>query len=98
MKTHEFYITYEPELTYTVELYDAPWYVELPFQFFEWLDPCCRRPWWIWTWLVRPHHSIMQNRYRKYRTGFVTVSREWAVQHYDWDVQATEKEHEDDDK
>lgn len=97
MKTHEFFVGYKDESRYyKIEFYDAPWYLELAFQFFERLDPCCRHPWWIWAWLSRPHFAIMTRRERLYQKCSLEVTKEWAIRHYDWDVESVEKEQEND--
>lgn len=96
MKSHDFFIKEEEDgkTFHIVELYKAPTKTELLYQFWHWIDPCCRKPQWLWSRFAKYYFNSVAHR-EKFLNATIQVSREWAITHYDWDIKEYEKDVDD---
>lgn len=65
---------------YYVYLYERPWYASLWRSFILWLDPHCRRPWWLWYGMG----SLWERAVYVKTTAKVEVTEEWALENFDF--------------
>lgn len=70
---------------YFVEISDVPWYKATWYAFWEKLDPCCRKPGWLWQYLVRVEFAVHIKREDEIKS-VVEVDEEWARAHFPWDI------------
>lgn len=70
---------------YLVEISEVSWYMAAWYAFWEKLDPCCRKPWWLWYPLVRFEFSAHAKKHAQLK-NVIEVDREWALTHYPWDI------------
>jgi hypothetical protein len=71
---------------YFVEIYTVPWYLGLWYLIWQKVDPCSKRPWRLWYPLTRLEMRAYSEVYAK-TSGTIKVSRKWAKEHYDWDIE-----------
>ena len=84
MVTAEFWCEHErgEAARYFVYLYQWSLGAATRRAFLLWLDPYCRRPWWLW----RPLWSLWERETDARPTAKVEVSEEWARANFDWSV------------
>jgi hypothetical protein len=88
VKLAEYYESYDTNTKkreYFIEIYTVPWYLALWYLFWLKVDPCSKRPWRLWHPLTKLEMRAYTKLYRS-PTSRVKVSRKWAKENYDWDI------------
>jgi hypothetical protein len=70
---------------FLVEISEVPVVLWLWQRFWEWVDPCCRRPWRLWAPLVPIAHRAYNIGWN-HQVADLEVSEEWARKNFDWDI------------
>ena len=86
MLTRDYLVTYENEDTvkYFVTLYEVPWHVDMRYRLFKRLDPCSRKPHYLWAWSGLIAAEIRSYvRYDEYEIDRTEVSKDWARTHFE---------------